>query len=61
MKRLDFANLSKGVTNMMVLDGDEIFEKLSTNVGGVSDLLDRFMLSLTQVKTNFRKVNILHI
>lgn len=49
MKRLDFANLSKGVTNMMVLDGEEIFEKLSTNVGGISDLLDRFMLSLSSV------------
>lgn len=49
MKRLDFANLSKGVTNMMVLDGQETYEKLSTNVGGISDLLDRFMLSLSSV------------
>lgn len=43
------ANLSKGVTNMMVLDGQETFEKLSTNVSGVSELLDRFMLSLSSV------------
>lgn len=49
MRRLDFANLSKGITNMMVLDGDETYEKLSTNVSGVSDLLDRFMLSLSSV------------
>jgi phage-related protein (TIGR01555 family) len=49
MKRLDFANLSKGVTNMLVLDGEETYEKLSTNVGGISDLLDRFMLSLSSV------------
>ena len=49
MKRLDFANLSKGVTNMMVLDGDEVYEKLSTNVAGVSELLDRFMLSVSSV------------
>jgi len=49
MKRLDFANLSKGVTNMMVLDGQEVYEKLSTNVGGLSDLLDRFMLSVSSV------------
>lgn len=49
MKRLDFANLSKGTTNMMVLDGQEIYEKLSTNVGGLSDLLDRFMLSVSSV------------
>lgn len=49
MKRLDFANLSKGVSNMMVLDGEEIYEKLSTNVAGISDLLDRFMLSVSSV------------
>jgi uncharacterized protein len=49
LKRLDFANLSKGVTNMMVLDGEEDFEKLSTNVGGISELLDRFMLALSSV------------
>lgn len=49
MKRLDFANLSKGVSNMMVLDGEEIYEKLSTNVSGISELLDRFMLSVSSV------------
>lgn len=49
MKRLDFANLSKGVTNMMVLDGEEIYEKLSTNVAGISELLDRFMLAVSSV------------
>lgn len=49
MRRLDFANLSKGVTNMMVLDGEEDYQKLSTNVAGISDLLDRFMLSLSSV------------
>lgn len=49
MKRLDWANLTKGVTNMMVLDGDEVYEKLSTNVAGISDMLDRFMLSVSSV------------
>lgn len=49
MRRLDYANLSKGVSGMMVLDGDETYEKLSTNVSGISDLLDRFMLSLSSV------------
>lgn len=49
IRRLNFANLSKGVSNMMVLDGDEKYEKLSTNVAGVSDLLDRFMLSVSAV------------
>lgn len=48
-RRLDMANLSKGVTNMMVLDGEESYEKLSTNVGGLSELIDRFMLSLSSV------------
>lgn len=48
-KRLDYANLSKGTTNMMVLDGQEIYEKLSTNVSGISELLDKFMLSVSSV------------
>lgn len=48
-KRLDWANLSKGVSNMMVLDGEEIYEKLSTNVSGISELLDRFMLAVSSV------------
>lgn len=49
MQRLNFANLSKGVTNMMVLDGEETYTKLSTNVAGVPELLDRFMLSVSAV------------
>lgn len=49
LKRLDFANLSKGVAGMMVLDGEETYEKLSTNVSGLSELLDRFMLSISSV------------
>lgn len=49
MRRLNFANLSKGATNMMVLDGEETYTKLSTNVAGVPDLLDRFMLSVSAV------------
>lgn len=48
-KRIDMANLSKGTTSMMVLDGEEDFQKLSTNVSGVSELLDRFMLALSSV------------
>ena len=49
LKRLDFANLTKSVVNMMVLDAEETYEKLSTNVAGVADLIDRFMLSLSSV------------
>jgi len=49
MRRLNFANLSKGATNMMVLDGEETYTKLSTNVSGIDGLLDRFMLSVSAV------------
>ena len=49
LKRLDMANLSMGVTNMMVLDGEETYEKISTNVSGVADIIDRFMLSISSV------------
>lgn len=49
MKRLDIANLSKGVTGMFVLDGSEDYQKLSTNVSGLEGLIDRFMLSVSSV------------
>lgn len=49
MRRLDIANMSKSVVNIMAIDGDETFEKISTNVSGVSELLDRFMLTLSSV------------
>lgn len=48
-RRLDFANLSKSITNMLVLDGDETFEKLSSTISGLPELVDRFMLSLCSV------------
>lgn len=48
-RRLDFANLAKGTTGMFVLDGEETYQKLSTNVAGLADLIDRFMLSLSSV------------
>ena len=49
LKRLNILNLSKSTTNTMILDGDETYEKYSTNVTGVADLIDRFMLSLSAV------------
>lgn len=49
LKRLDIANLAKSVCSMMVIDGQEDFQKLSTNVSGVADLLDRFMLGVSSV------------
>lgn len=48
-RRLDLANLSKSTTNMMVLDAQEVYEKITTNVTGVPELLDRFMLTLCSV------------
>lgn len=49
MKRLDILNLTKGATNTMILDAQEKYEKSSTNISGVPELLDRFMLALSAV------------
>lgn len=49
LKRLNILNLSKSTMNTMLIDGDEDYQKLSTNVSGVADLIDRFMLSLSAV------------
>lgn len=49
LKRLNIMNLSKSTTNTMILDGDEEYEKMSTNVSGIAELLDRFMLALSAV------------
>lgn len=49
LKRLNILNLSKSTTNTMLLDADETYEKQTTNVSGVADLIDRFMQSLSAV------------
>ena len=49
LNRVSMANLSKSVTQAMIIDGEEDFQKLSTNVSGVSELIDRFMLSVSSV------------
>jgi hypothetical protein len=49
MKRLNILNLTKSTTNTMILDADETYEKLSTNVTGLDSLIDRFMLALSAV------------
>lgn len=49
MRRLNILNLSKSTTNTMILDADETYEKASTNVSGIADLIDRFMLALSAV------------
>ena len=49
MKRLDLLNLTKSATNTMILDAAEKYEKSSTNIAGIPELLDRFMLALSAV------------
>lgn len=49
MKRLNILNLSKSTTNTAILDGDERYEKITTNFNGLHELLDRFMLALSAV------------
>ena len=49
LRRLNILNLSKSTTNTMILDGDETYEKLTTNVTGIAELIDRFMQALSAV------------
>ena len=49
MKRLDLLNMTKSATNTMILDAAEKYEKSSTNIVGIPELLDRFMLALSAV------------
>ena len=49
MKRLNILALTKSNTNMCILDDNERYEKTSTNVSGIADLIDRFMHSLSAV------------
>jgi len=47
--RINILNLAKSSLNTIVIDGEESYEKITTNISGISDLLDRFMLSLSAV------------
>ncbi len=49
MQRLNILNLTKSNMNTAVVDGDERYEKLTTNVTGIAELLDRFMIALSAV------------
>ena len=49
LKRLNILNLTKSSTNTAILDANEKYEKLTTNVAGIADLLDRFMIALSAV------------
>ena len=47
--RLNLSNITRGTANTYVIDALEDYQKLTTNVAGLSDLLDRFMLSVSSV------------
>lgn len=47
--RIAMANVSMSNLNMLVKDTEETFEKVSTPLGGVSEILDRFMMSVSSV------------
>lgn len=49
LKRLNILNLTKSNTNTTVLDGQEKYDKMTTNVSGIADLIDRFMYALSAV------------
>lgn len=49
LKRLNILNLTKSNTNTAIIDANEKYEKLTTNVSGIAELLDRFMLQLSAV------------
>lgn len=47
--RANILNLAKSSLNTIVIDSEEDFSKVTTNIAGISDLLDRFMLALSAV------------
>lgn len=49
MNRINILNIAKSSLNTMVIDEEETYEKVSTNISGIPELLDRFMLSLSAV------------
>lgn len=49
LKRLNLLALTKANTNMAILDANEKYEKVTTNVSGIAELIDRFMYSLSAV------------
>jgi phage-related protein (TIGR01555 family) len=49
LKRLNILNMTKSVANTVILDANEVYEKQTTNISGIPELLDRFMLALSAV------------
>jgi uncharacterized protein len=48
-KRIEIMNLTRSVLNAVILDKEESFSKQSSSVAGLSDIMDRFALSLSGV------------
>lgn len=48
-QRVSILNLAAGITNMSVIDTNESLEKYSTQLAGIADIVDRFMLALSAV------------
>lgn len=49
INRANVLNLTMGTTNTAVMDTKESFEKISTNVSGIPELIDRFQVGLSAV------------
>lgn len=49
LKRLNLLALTKSNASMMIMDAEEKYDKVHTNVTGIADLIDRFMLQLSAV------------
>lgn len=47
--RIAMANIAMSNLNMLVKDTEETFEKVSTPLAGVSEILDRFMMTVSSV------------
>lgn len=49
LTRIDLLSLGKSIINTMILGDNESYEKESSSVAGLSDLIDRFMMWLSAV------------
>lgn len=47
--RFDAMNMNRSNYKMVVKDASESYEKITTNLGGIPELLDRFMMALSAV------------
>ena len=48
-QRVDILNLAAGITNTAIIDSEESLDKHSTQLAGIAEIVDRFMVSLSAV------------